>query len=65
MLRKRGDLIHCSMICRVMLQAGLGDLQCVLVLLCIHFAICHYYIRAIILCPSGQMLYLAVHVQRK
>lgn len=49
MLRKWVGLIHCSMICRVILQAGLGDLQWISVLLYIHFAICLYYVLVIIL----------------
>lgn len=56
-------MIHCSIICRVMLQAGLGELQCISFLLYIHFAICLYYVLARILWSSGQMVYLAVCVQ--
>lgn len=63
MLRKWGGLIHCSIICRVMLHAGLGGIQCILALLYIHFAICLYYVLAIIPWSSGQMLYLAVCAQ--
>lgn len=63
MLRKWRCLIHCSVICRVMLQAGLRDLQCISVLLYTHFAIFLYYVLAPNLFSSGQILYLGVWVQ--
>jgi len=62
MLRKWAGLIHCNVICRVMLQAELGDLQYILVLLYIRFVICLYYVLAIILWSSGQRLYLTARV---
>lgn len=64
MIRKRRSLIHCSVICRVMLQVGLRDLQCISVLIYISFAFFLYYILAPNLLFSGQMLYLAVWVQQ-
>lgn len=64
MLRKRTVLIHCSVICRVMLQAGLRDLQYISVLICIYFAFFLYYVLALNLFSSGQMLSLAVWVQQ-
>lgn len=50
------------MICRVMFQARLGDLQCMLAFLYIHFTICLYYSLAAILHSPGQMLYLIVYL---